>query len=242
MLESVQNIVGDFLKIAPAEVSRATRIDRQALKSSIMVHRLYARLSEQGLQVSGYQNINTVGDLLDRLNGAMPQTASVAPAGASSFTMMPGDVSSTLLGVDLEARENFPEVPDFRESEFYTMNFTSAEISHCILQPDPYLSFAGLFAAKEAIIKADQQYRALPFNQIEIAHQPDGKPTHKNFSISIAHAGQMAMAAAVQVMNNLPVAPASTNAVSNPATRSFGLATLIAIVALVMAVIALFFK
>jgi phosphopantetheine--protein transferase-like protein len=88
-----------------------------------------------------------------------------------------------------------PVCHDFRKDHFYTMNFTPSEIAYCILRADPYASFAGLFSAKEAVIKAG--LRARPFNKIEIAHLADGKPVFPGFQLSISHAGQVAVAVAV---------------------------------------------
>jgi phosphopantetheine--protein transferase-like protein len=240
MLEQIRSVVGEFLKVSPNDVSEDTRIDRQALKSSIVVHRLYARLAENGVQVSAYHNINTVGDLINRLNGH--EVSVKSSAAMPRIITDNSDLSDTLLGVDLESRENFPEVADFRESEFYTMNFSSSEISHCNLQPDPYLSFAGLFAAKEAIIKADQSFRSLPFNQIEIGHQPDGKPVYQNFTISISHAGQMAMAAAVQIRNTAPVMPSVIPQISGARSQSSAVGLILALIALVVAIVSFFSK
>jgi phosphopantetheinyl transferase (holo-ACP synthase) len=94
-----------------------------------------------------------------------------------------------------------PSVNDFREDEFYVMNFTPAEISYAILQPDPLATFAGLFAAKEAIVKSDNTIKNKAFNSIFIDHLPSGKPIYPGFSISISHTPTLAMASAVKLIS-----------------------------------------
>ncbi|HVU56155.1 MAG TPA: hypothetical protein VHD83_13915, partial [Puia sp.] len=64
-----------------------------------------------------------------------------------------------------------------------------------ILQPDAYASFAGLFTAKEAMVKAGLGVRS--FHMIEIAHTPEGKPVFPGYQLSIAHAGPVAVAVAI---------------------------------------------
>jgi phosphopantetheinyl transferase (holo-ACP synthase) len=90
-----------------------------------------------------------------------------------------------------------PPATDFREDAFYSMNFAPAEIAYCILQSNPLTSFTGLFAAKEAIVKADNHFLNLPFSYIVIDHLPNGKPVHPNFSLSISHTAGFAVTVAV---------------------------------------------
>ncbi len=98
----------------------------------------------------------------------------------------------------MEEVANMPVVADCREDEFYKMNFTSAEMAYCIIQPDQYASFAGLFAAKEAIVKADNRFKTVPFNQVFIDHLPGGQPVFAGFNISISHVKQLAVAIAIK--------------------------------------------
>jgi phosphopantetheinyl transferase (holo-ACP synthase) len=95
-----------------------------------------------------------------------------------------------------------PVTNDFREDIFYTMNFSTTEISYCILQTNPYASFAGLFAAKEAIVKADNRFKTIEFKNIPVQHLSNGKPFHEGFNISVAHTGEIAVAVAVSILQN----------------------------------------
>jgi hypothetical protein len=87
------------------------------------------------------------------------------------------------------------------------MNFTPSEIAYCVLQPDPYASFAGLFSAKEAIIKADGRLRSRSFNSIGITHGSEGEPLYPGFHLSISHAGGVAVAVAIPVRSEQTTPP-----------------------------------
>ena len=74
---------------------------------------------------------------------------------------------------------------------------------HCLAQSKPLQSFSGLFAVKEAILKADNTYRKIPFNQLEIVHDQNGKPSFADFSISISHSAQQVVALAIRLNFNI---------------------------------------
>jgi len=59
------------------------------------------------------------------------------------------------------------------------------------------VTFAGMFAAKEAIRKASHAYAAMPMSQIEIRHDEHGAPIVKGFVLSIAHTEELAIAVAL---------------------------------------------
>lgn len=74
-------------------------------------------------------------------------TASSPPAVAhTAASAKPG----TGIGVDVEGLESFASASE----TFLTRNFTPAEIAYCRAAPSPAASFAGKWAAKEAILKA----------------------------------------------------------------------------------------
>jgi phosphopantetheine--protein transferase-like protein len=207
MEEKIREIIAVFTKIPVDQVSPSTMIDRSAVKSSIMLHRMYAKLAEQGVVVEDYWDIKNVGALLQRMNGSlsskggMPDTFAVITPGVDETT---ASDESTAIGIDMELINSMPRVSDFREDAFYTMNFSATEIAYCILQQDAYASFAGLFAAKEAIVKAGNEYMNRPFNTIVIDHLQGGKPVHNEFTLSISHSGEFAIAVAVRVNKPAP--------------------------------------
>lgn len=202
MEEKIKEIVSAFTKIPVGDIGPATPVDRQAVKSSILLHRMYARLAEEGLVVENYLAVKTFSDLLSNhgqkavnTNGFPTTTVQAAAVPASGVFETP----SGSIGIDIEELSSLPRTNDFRKEEFYTMNFTSSEIAYCVLQPDPYASFAGLFSAKEAIVKADGRQRSRSFHTIEITHGPEGEPLYPGFNLSISHAGGVAVAVAVPV-------------------------------------------
>ncbi|WP_257003626.1 holo-ACP synthase [Streptomyces sp. SA15] len=95
--------------------------------------------------------------------------------------------------------------------------FTAGERAHCASRPDPDASLAGLFAAKEAFVKALSSSAATgptpayTFPEIEVVHGPAGQPRlrlHGDLArwcgergilgeLSISHSGGMAGAVVV---------------------------------------------
>lgn len=87
---------------------------------------------------------------------------------------------------------------------FYNSVFTKSELLYCLKYSDPYPHFAGIFAAKESIIKCfNRQLRML---DISIDRNENGKPIvigswDKNkkvkIEISISHTRSLAVAVAI---------------------------------------------
>ncbi|HET6253689.1 MAG TPA: 4'-phosphopantetheinyl transferase superfamily protein [Puia sp.] len=195
MEEKIKEIVSTYIKLPVAQISESTPIGRTALQSSILMHRMYARLGEEGVVVSDYAEIKVFGDLMRKQGagvGAQPAVGAGGVIGSQPSIAM----TSAGIGIDIEEVAALPRVADLRKEAFYTQNFTPSEIAYCILQADPYSSLAGLFAAKEAIVKADGQYRNRPFHTVEISHTADGKPVFPGLGLSISHAAGMAVAVA----------------------------------------------
>jgi phosphopantetheine--protein transferase-like protein len=203
MEEKIKEIIAVFIKVPAGQIGPATAIGRSALGSSILVHRMFAKLAEAGWVGDNYSDIKVYADLwpAGRPAAALPFVPSdISNAATTLPTMEIMQQAEALpgVGIDMEEISAMPETQDFRSTEFYRMNFSPAEIAYCILQPDPYSSFAGLFAAKEAIFKADPQFRGRPFNTIAIDHSTEGKPLCPGFGLSVSHAGGMAVAIAVR--------------------------------------------
>jgi phosphopantetheinyl transferase (holo-ACP synthase) len=252
MEEKIKEIIALFIKVPADQIGPGTPIGRSVLQSSILMHRMYARLAETGLLVDNYNDINVYADLWRRQGSGSPgDRAPVAlqPPGPAFPVAAAGEVAGTHgIGVDIEEVAAMPEVPDFRLAEFYQLNFAAGEIAYCILQTDPYSSFTGLFAAKEAIVKADAFFRGRPFNTIKIDHTPEGKPLFPGFGLSISHAGGLAVAVAIRetaavtgqsVQGGFLAAQDGMPMLQNRRTRSFfwiaWLALLLSIFALVKA-------
>ena len=204
MIETIKKIVSEHTKISMEQLESETEIGRSVVNSSIILHRMYAAIAKAGIEIPGYQEIKTFGDLENKISGISDQAnpeihdMKIIPENLASADQRPG------IGIDIEEISMLPRASDFREDEFYKMNYTSEEIAYCILQPDPYASFAGLFAAKEAIVKADNNYKKFTFNKMFIDHLPGGEPVFKNFKISISHAQNFSVAIAIKEPDNKP--------------------------------------
>lgn len=198
---SIQNIISLYIKVPAEQIAEQTIIDRSAVSSSIMVHRMYAHLAKEGFLINNYWEIKNFGMLLQRLSGIQTSSTTVVlPQLSTTFnTFSAIDFDSPSIGIDMEQISLMPPAKDYREDDFYSMNFSQAEIAYCILQPNPLNSFTGLFAAKEAIVKADNQFINQPFHTIVIDHLPNGKPVHPHFSLTISHTADVAVAVALAI-------------------------------------------
>jgi len=244
MEEKIKEIVAVFTRIPVDQINVATLVDRSAVNSSITLHRMYAKLSEAGIIVDNYQEVKTFGNLLQRVNGntiSINQDMGFIPINNNGHQLATGnaEMMPMNIGIDIEEISAMPRVSDFREDEFYKMNFSPAEIAFCILKPDPYASLAGLFAAKEAIVKADHHYRSKPFNSIVIEHLPNGKPVHDKFHLSISHTNTTAAAVAVRIESGSLTTPAKISVPSTP-VNSTPLSMLLIALSIILSAIALF--
>lgn len=208
-VESIKKIISFFIEIDPVNINVETIIDNSILQGSVKIHMMYGELADNGFKVSNYNNIKTFGELLNILNlNDGSNAAKVDSSSNSEMFSYSNDVNynknsnseaintQLALGVDIISVNTLPKVLDFRESNFYTDNFSLKEIAYCITKKDPYQSFAGKFAAKEAIVKADNNYKKFKFNEIEVLNDASGKPYFANFSISISHEAEIAIAIA----------------------------------------------
>lgn len=199
MEAQVKDIISLYIKIPADQIDANTTVDRTAVTSSIMLHRMYAHLAKENFAVADYWDIKDFGSLQKRIDGKAGSTAihTITREEFATVSSSALEDNQPSIGIDIEQISNMPIVNDYREDEFYTMNFGSAEIAYCILQSNPAASFAGLFAAKEAIVKANKLFLNKPFNAIYINHLPNGKPVHPLFKLSISHSNDIAIAVAV---------------------------------------------
>jgi fatty acid synthase subunit alpha len=134
----------------------------------------------------------------------------------SQRMMAPGDRG---VGVDIEPIATFAGFND--KMDFIRRNFTEAEIDYCLGASDPAASFAGRWAAKEAIVKAISNSSpgtaplfpdaAAALKDAEILRGPSGAPVvtltgHckkafvalglSSIKVSISHSGEFAVAQA----------------------------------------------
>jgi phosphopantetheine--protein transferase-like protein len=103
------------------------------------------------------------------------------------------------IGVDVEQSDSLPETNDYRSHPFFQDNFTPGEISYCIQQSSARASFCGVWAAKEAAIKAGAASAGHSLKHIEITHDAAGKPGYTGCVVSISHSPSMAVAVCLKL-------------------------------------------
>jgi holo-[acyl-carrier protein] synthase len=108
------------------------------------------------------------------------------------------------IGTDLiEVRRFRNKSLDDDNASFYNSIFTESELAYCMKYSDPYPHIAGIFAAKESIMKCLR--RPLRMIDIEITHNKYGKPIAVvncgkktiRVRISISHTRSLAIAMAI---------------------------------------------
>ncbi len=233
METEVKQIIAPFIGIDAENIESTTLLGRNALKSSIHLHRMYAKLASGGYAIKDYSNIENFASLMNKLGKGSTNHSDYLTIANKEKTISSG------VGIDIVDISEMPEALDFRTNEFYTDNFTAIEISYCILQYNPYASFAGLFAAKEAIVKANSNFLSLPFTNIFIDHNDNGKPVFGNFDLSISHTEKTVVAVAIM----FPSSPIdeNKNIVHTTPFQSSGnkLSLIISILSILIAVIAI---
>jgi phosphopantetheine--protein transferase-like protein len=235
MDEKIKEIIASYLGLPADSLSMNTAIGRAAGINSILQHRMFAALAKEGLVIHNMHDIKTISDLFNKAprDGNDMETS-------HALELYRGTVGHNRtgagIGIDIEETSQMPVVADFREDEFYKMNFAPEEISYCVLQADPVISLTGLFAAKEAIVKADNNYNQVPFKKIFIDHLPEGQPVFNGFKLTISHTSHLAVAVAIKdAVNNID---AVVRQQENPVHHSFRWTTFISIVALLIAIAA----
>ena len=101
------------------------------------------------------------------------------------------------VGVDIENISEFKK--NIKNTKFIKEIFTKKEIKYCIKKKEPWISFAGKFCSKEAVIKAFGKKIAI--KEIEILNDLNNKPLiyikrkkFDNINCSIAHTNKTAIA------------------------------------------------
>jgi phosphopantetheine--protein transferase-like protein len=103
------------------------------------------------------------------------------------------------IGVDIQfIPELFPsKVDDLKSDPEILRIFSRHEIAFAETKRKPNETLTGIFAAKEAIIKAGFQSKSnSDLNKIEILHSEDGKPEFPDYALSISHSNEYAIAIA----------------------------------------------
>jgi holo-[acyl-carrier protein] synthase len=115
------------------------------------------------------------------------------------------------IGIDLIEIKRIADAIKRYGDRFTNRVFTPWEIQYCLGKIDPYFSFAGRFAVKEAVFKAIGTGFAdgVKWASVEVVNDPSGQPQvrlgqairnhigEKKILISLSHTKEHAVAAAV---------------------------------------------
>ena len=104
------------------------------------------------------------------------------------------------VGIDIQfISELFPKDSlDLKSDPELLKVFSLNEIAFAETKLDPLTSLAGIFAAKEAILKAGYNGEGREnLCKLEISHDKMGKPFYQGYSLSISHSNEYSIAVAV---------------------------------------------
>src|ERR1700748_3880596 len=106
------------------------------------------------------------------------------------------------IGTDLVEVLRMQKILAEERGQFMDNTFSALEQEYCSSYADAAVHFAGTFAAKEAVRKANGMY--LKFNEIEIRRTSEGKPEvwiqgrrDEKVLVSISHTETLASAVAI---------------------------------------------
>lgn len=235
-MDKIKNIISVFLKTQPELINENTIIDKTAIQGSILIHRMYAEIEKIGYKIDNYNKIHTLGDIIKKINGETGQKPQKHNSEIPELILPKIKGNATKIGIDIEEVSNFNMVEDFREDTFYKQNFSDKEISYCLLQPNILQSFTGKFAAKEAIIKADNYYKEFNFNKIEILNLGSGKPFFNDFELSISHTNHLAIAVAIQNIGNYDTVNNKNENTIKQNPKNYKISIIIAILAFIISI------
>lgn len=143
------------------------------------------------LALAGKFNVNKL--LFGVSGGSVP----LPPSGGFISTLAKLNGDNLQIGIDMQiVSELFPEGLSFdpKVDPGLTQIFTVKELSYAQSKSDPKVTLAGIFCAKEAILKASNA--AINFKEIEVLPDETDKPMYKGFALSISHSGDYAIAIA----------------------------------------------
>jgi phosphopantetheine--protein transferase-like protein len=199
-VEFLSRLLGE--RVDPDWPVRMNSLQRAAFSSWIR---------KEGLPINasliGKSEPSTLLDLFDNDDGAKLQVT-------TKFAQLtpPADFAPVAgIGIDIEDIANLPQADDYREHTFFKDNFTATELSYCLMRPDVRASLCGMWAAKEALIKAGltlpQPHR---LDAIEITHDEVGRPTYPGWQLSISHTATTAVALCVALPASREIKPTET--------------------------------
>jgi phosphopantetheinyl transferase (holo-ACP synthase) len=183
--------------VSAQEVVRLSSPQRAALGS--WLRRQGFAFSNAVLQRGAFTVASLLNEIADNAQVSPPPEASASKPVPSSDTGL-------RVGIDIEHISMLPDAVDYREHEFYRENYTPAEIAYCLQQSDSKTSLCGLWAAKEAVVKALGAPDKHSLRDVEIRHDAHGRPGFAGGQLSISHSGPVCVAVFISLSQ--PAAPA----------------------------------
>jgi phosphopantetheine--protein transferase-like protein len=218
-LDKVRSVVARFFQVEESAVTDEFVFPRERLQGSAARYTFHAALKRMaGVDLPTAHTANSYAELV-RQEASVQQGAPkpVLQKEAKSDLNAGAEremADRALIGIDIEQVDNLPWSGDPWSEPFYLEHFTDAEIAYCLRRPEPKLSFCGIWAAKEAVIKCCERMPAFYPKQIEVLHDAAGRPRLKiegwdqgahQLALSISHASPNAVAVCVCVKNAEPV-------------------------------------
>lgn len=80
------------------------------------------------------------------------------------------------IGIDIAEVDRFRNLDLQKNEYFFSRILNNDELNYCTNFEDPYPHIAGIFAAKEAILKALKIFTSISLLMINIFHDKEGKP------------------------------------------------------------------
>ena len=218
-IDEAKVIVSNFINIPVSEINESTIMDYSVVPSSLLLHRMYAVLSDRGFYLDDPSSITTFGDFLKSITSE--EKINFPEFQKQEEERRWCDKRLFSIGVDIEGIEKFNPSHNNKDNSFYKSTYSLHEITYCESRPDPVSSFAGLFALKEAIVKADNYYKKVPFNKIEINHLTSGAPVFDGFSVSLSHSDGFVVAVACKEGSGKNIESNGQLLISNESVREF---------------------
>lgn len=204
-LEKVKKIVAKFLNVDPESINQETLINYKAVRSSIMLHRMYAALADSGAKVTNASAIKTYGELLEQVSARQDKQQAKKEYQANEDTVRPTisreefGADSLAVGIDIEDISSIPAPLNCKSNSFFNDNFSESEIDYCMMQVNPKESFATRFSLKEALIKADNTLMNMPLNELHIGNNAQGAPVYPGYVLSCSHSQDQVIAIAIKL-------------------------------------------
>ncbi len=88
-------------------------------------------------------------------------------------------MSNWSIGIDIIEIEKFQQYNIDEHRSFYNKIFNDYETNYCQTFKDPHPHFAGIFAAKEAVYKAINEFAKIELYHVFISHDKTKKPIAK---------------------------------------------------------------